>query len=134
MISSTNSIQKSDIELKKRREKALEVAQNCLQIFKTNFGATEAFICGSLAGDSPWHWHSDIDIAVRGMSKDDVWDAYSAIDDFIPYWLKVDIIPLEFAPSYLVDRILKKTPMSDNKYLALKTRIEDELISIIRSN
>lgn len=127
MIITNESIKKTDKELEERRQEALEVAEKCLQIFKADFGATEAFICGSLAEESPWHWHSDIDIAVEGMSKDDVWDAYFQIDDLVPHWLKVDIIPLEFAPSYLVDRILKKVPMSDNKYLALKSRIEDEL-------
>lgn len=117
----------SDKELEQRRQEALEIAEKCLQVFKNDFGATEAFLCGSLAGESPWHWHSDIDIAVKGMSKDNVWDAYFAIDELVPHWLKVDIIPLEFAPSYLVNRILKKVPMSDNKYLALKSRLEDEL-------
>jgi predicted nucleotidyltransferase len=127
MIVTSNLSVKFDKELEERKQEAFKVAEKCIHIFKTDFGATEAFICGSLAGESPWHWHSDIDIAVRGMSKDDVWDAYFQIDDLIPHWLKVDIIPLEFAPSYLVDRILKKVPMSDNKYLALKSRIEDEL-------
>lgn len=127
MIVTSNLINKLDKELEERRQEALKVAKKCIHIFRTDFGATEAFICGSLAGESPWHWHSDIDIAVRGMSKDDVWDAYFQIDDFVPHWLKVDIIPLEFAPSYLVNRILKKVLISDNKYLALKSRIEDEL-------
>ena len=98
-----------------------------MQVLQKDFGATEVILCGSLAGESPWHWHSDIDIAVRGMSKDAVWDAYSVLEDIVPYWLKVDLIPVEFAPSYLVNRILKIIPMPDNKYLALKYRIEDEL-------
>ncbi len=122
--------QKSNQELEARRQIALSVAEKCISLLKSHFGATEVILCGSLAGESPWHWHSDIDIAVRGMSKDAVWDAYSAIEDLIPHWLKVDLIPLEFAPDYLVNRILKKIPMSDNKYLALKVRIEDELISL----
>ncbi|AFZ36130.1 hypothetical protein Sta7437_2599 [Stanieria cyanosphaera PCC 7437] len=121
---------KSKIELEQRRQEALCTAERCMQLLRNDFGATEIILCGSLAGESPWHWHSDIDIAVRGMSKDAVWDAYSAIEDFVPHWLKVDLIPLEFAPSYLVHRILKKIPMPDNKYLALKTRIEDELKSL----
>ncbi|MGK7892318.1 MAG: nucleotidyltransferase domain-containing protein, partial [Xenococcus sp. (in: cyanobacteria)] len=80
--------------------------------------------------ETPWHWHSDIDLAVRGMTKDHVWTAYSEIEDIVPHWLQVDIIPLEFAPIYLVNRILQKTPMPENKYLALKIRIEDELNSL----
>ncbi len=121
---------KSQLELEQRRQQALVAAEKCMQVLQNDFGATEVMLCGSLAGESPWHWRSDIDIAVRGMSKDAVWDAYSVLEDIIPYWLKVDLIPVEFAPSYLVNRILKIIPMPDNKYLALKARIEDELKSI----
>lgn len=121
---------KSKIELEQRRQQALVAAEKCMQLLKDDFGATEVILCGSLAGESPWHWHSDIDLAVKGMSKDVVWDAYSAIEDIVPHGLKVDIVPLEFAPNYVVNRILKKIPMPENKYLALKSRIEDELKSI----
>jgi predicted nucleotidyltransferase len=123
-------IQKSNQELEPRRQIALSVAEKCISLLKSHFGATEVILCGSLAGESPWHWHSDIDLATRGMSKDEVWDASLAIQDIVPHWLKVDMIPLEFAPTHLVNRILKKIPMPKNKYLALKTRIEDELNSI----
>jgi predicted nucleotidyltransferase len=121
---------KSQLELEKRRKKALVVAKQCMQILKNNFGATEVILCGSLAGESPWHWHSDIDLAVKGMTQDDIWDAYLTIENLVPHWLKVDLIPLEFAPTYLINRILKKIPMPDNKYLALKVRLEDELKSL----
>ena len=117
-------------DLEERRQQALMVAKQCTEILQDNFGATEVILCGSLAGETPWHWHSDIDLAVKGMSKDAVWNAYTAIEDIVPSWLKVDIIPLEFAPIYLVDRILHKTPMPENKYLALKIRIEDEMKSL----
>lgn len=123
-------LSKSQLELEQRRQQALVVAEKCMQILQNDFGATEVLLCGSLAGKSPWHWHSDIDIAVRGMNKDTVWDAYSVLEDIVPYWLKVDLIPLEFASSRLVNRILNKVPMSENKYFALKIRIEDEINSI----
>ncbi|MEM9272623.1 MAG: nucleotidyltransferase domain-containing protein [Cyanobacteria bacterium P01_F01_bin.143] len=120
----------SNIELEQRRQEALITAKQCTNLLKDNFGATEVILCGSLAGETPWHWHSDIDLAVKGMSKDAVWDVYSAIEEIVPHWLKVDLIPLEFAPVYLVNRILKKIPMPDNKYLALKSHIEDEIRSL----
>ncbi len=123
-------ISHSPTDLKQRRQQALIVAKQCTQLLQDKFGATEVILCGSLAGETPWHWHSDIDLAVRGMTQDEVWDAYSTIEDIVPHWLKVDIIPLEFAPIYLVDRILHKTPMPENKYLALKIRIEDEMKSL----
>ncbi len=121
---------KSNIELEERRQEALVTVKQCTKLLKDNFGATEVILCGSLAGETPWHWHSDIDLAVKGMTKNAVWDAYSAIEEIVPHWLKVDLIPLEFAPVHLVDRILKKIPMSDNKYLALKSHMADEVKSL----
>ena len=126
----TNILSSLPTDLEARRQQALCVAENCIRLLQDKFGATEVIICGSLAGESPWHWHSDIDLATKGISKERVWEALLVIEDIVPYWLKVDVIPLEFAPSYLVDRILQKTPMPKNKYLALKIRIEDELISL----
>ena len=120
MKSTIESTSKFQIELEQRRQQALIAANKCMQILRHDFGATEVFLCGSLAGESPWHWHSDIDIAVRGMSKESIWNAYSALEDSVPNWLQVDLIPLEFAQTHLVDRILNKIPMSKNKYLALK--------------
>lgn len=118
-----------EISLEARRQQALFSAESCIKLLK-EMGATEVLLCGSLAGQSPWHWHSDLDLAVRGMSKSDVWDAYSAVEEIVPHWLEVDIIPLEFAPSFLTERILSKTPMPDNKYVALKLRIRDEMNSL----
>ena len=89
---------KSNIELEQRRQEALVAVKQCTKLIFKKFGATEVILCGSLAGETPWHWHSDIDLAVKGMTKDAVWDAYSAIEEIIPHWLKVDLIPLEFAP------------------------------------
>jgi predicted nucleotidyltransferase len=130
MTSAIESSIKSKTELAKRRKQALVAADKCRQILLNDFGATEVILCGSLAGESPWHWYSDLDLAVRGMTQDEIWKAYSAIEDFVPDWLKVDIIPLESVPQHIADRILKKTTMPDNKYLALKFRIQDELISL----
>jgi predicted nucleotidyltransferase len=121
--------QEINSELEARRQQALSSAESCIKLLK-QMGATEVLLCGSLAGQSPWHWHSDLDLAVKGMSKSDVWDAYSAVEEIVPHWLEVDIIPLEFAPSFLTERILSKTPMPDNKYLALKLRIRDEMNSL----
>ena len=42
----------------------------------------------------------------------------------------MDIIPLEFAPGFLAERILNRTSMSENKFLDLKLCIEDEMNSL----
>jgi hypothetical protein len=116
-------------ELEQRRSQALNTAEMCMQVLK-NLGASEVFICGSLAGETPWHWYSDLDLAILGLSQDQVWAAHTAIKDLSPSWLEVDLIPLEFAPEHLRDRILSKVPMADNKYSALKLRIDDEMDSL----
>lgn len=117
-------------ELEQRRQEALTVAQRCIQLLKQEFGATEVILFGSLVGDGPWHWQSDLDLAVRGMSEDAIWHAYSALESIVPSWLKIDLVPIERVPPRVAARILNLKPMSDNKYLALKSRLEDEVIAL----
>ncbi|MEM8781187.1 MAG: nucleotidyltransferase domain-containing protein, partial [Cyanobacteria bacterium P01_G01_bin.49] len=117
-------------ELEQRRQKALAVARHCITILEQEFGAKEVILYGSLAGDGPWHWQSDLDLAVKGMSEEAIWNAYSVLEKIAPSWLKIDLVPLERVPSRVADRILKLKPMSDNKYLALKSRLEDEMMAL----
>lgn len=117
-------------ELEQRRQEALTIAKRCIQLLKQEFGATEVILFGSLVGDGPWHWQSDLDLAVKGMSEDAIWHAYSALESIVPSWLKIDLVPLERVPPRVAARILNLKPMSDNKYLALKSRLEDEVIAL----
>ncbi|MEB3337478.1 MAG: nucleotidyltransferase domain-containing protein [Leptolyngbyaceae bacterium] len=116
--------------LEQRRQEALAFSDRCIQVLKQDFGATEVIVFGSLRGDSPWHWRSDLDLAVRGMTDDGIWNAYSALEKISPPWLKVDLVPVDKAPALVRCRILQEQPMPKNKYLALKVRIEDELVSM----
>lgn len=112
-----------------RKQTALEIAEKCRQILLQQ-GAKAVILFGSLTGESPWHWASDIDLAVTGMSEQQRWDAYSVLERISPDWLKIDLVALEEVPLFVRDRILKTKPMPSNKYLALKTRIEDEMIAL----
>lgn len=58
-----------------RREIALSLAAKCTQVLKEEFGAQEVIVFGSLRGDTPWHSASDLDLAVRGLSKDKTLEA-----------------------------------------------------------
>ena len=75
-----------NLTLEKRKEKALKIADDCIKILKEEFGANEVIIFGSLRGDSPWHEQSDLDLAVKGMSDDDIWNAYGNIEKVVPSW------------------------------------------------
>jgi predicted nucleotidyltransferase len=101
-----------------------------MQVLKEDFGAEKVILFGSLRGDGPWHEKSDLDLAVEGLSEQGFWDAYGALEKLMPDWLLFDLIPLAKTPDYLRDRILQKTPMPTNPYLALKVRIEEEMVAM----
>ena len=48
-----------------------------------------------MRGDSPWHEKSDLDLAVKGMSDDQIWNAYETLEKIVPSWLKFDLVPSE---------------------------------------
>jgi predicted nucleotidyltransferase len=118
------------INLSERRQQALAIADKCMQVLKEDFGAEKVILFGSLRGDGPWHEKSDLDLAVEGLSEQGFWDAYGALEKLMPDWLLFDLIPLAKTPDYLRDRILQKTPMPTNPYLALKVRIEEEMVAM----
>lgn len=127
----TNTIENKDIiALKQRKQQALQIAEQCTQILKQEYNAEEVILFGSLRGDSPWHWDSDLDLAVKGISDDVFWNARSKIEKIMPDWLKFDLVTLEQVPLQVRNRILQVNPMPKNKYLALKTHIEDEMLAL----
>lgn len=115
--------------LEERKQEALQTTEKCRQILLEK-GAKEVILFGSLSGESPWHWQSDLDLAVRGMSEKQQWEAYSLLEKITPNWLKIDLVALEEIPDFVCSRILEEKTMPTNKYLALKTRIEDEMIAL----
>ncbi len=53
------------------------------------------------------------------------------MEALIPPWLEVDLVPLERVYPEVRTRILGDGSMSENPYLALKTRLEDELAVMV---
>ena len=119
--------------LEQRRQKALKIAQECAHILQQEFGATEVIVFGSLRGDAPWHWRSDLDLAVRGLSEPAIWEAYSKIEKVVPSWLRFDLVSVDDVSPQFRTRILQEQAMPQNKYLALKARLDDEIIAIERN-
>jgi predicted nucleotidyltransferase len=113
--------------LEQRRQAAIAVAERCKQVLTQEFGATEVIVFGSLRGDAPWHWQSDLDLAVRGLSDAEILAAYERLEAIVPVDLPFDLVDVERVNPRVKTRILQEEAMAENKYLALKTRIEDEL-------
>lgn len=122
-----------------RRQQAKEAAEACARLLKEQFGAREVYLFGSLAGQSPWHSRSDIDLAVEGLAHREYIPALSALWQLLPDGLELDLITLEDAPPKLVARIRGEEKMPDDSQEApedprevLKKAIADELINLDR--
>jgi len=118
------------IALEQRRQVALAVANKCKQVLCDRFGATDVRVFGSLAGQSPWHWDSDLDLAVAGLSFEQWLAAIDAVGAIAPDWLSIDLVRLETINSAVRRRILKEMSMPSNKFLALKEHLTDELLAL----
>ncbi|NEP01916.1 MAG: nucleotidyltransferase domain-containing protein [Symploca sp. SIO2E9] len=120
-------------QLEQRRLEALAIAKKCEQVLREKFGVTKVILFGSITGQSPWHWDSDLDIAVTPL-PDDAWlEAYGELEKIAPNWLKIDLVRLERVHPAVRARILQEKTMPDNPYLVLKEHLTDELAALERS-
>jgi len=115
-----------------RRAEALEIADACTRVLKERFGARAVYLFGSARGDAPWHSDSDLDLAVEGLSGKEIWQAEAELERVAPDWLEVDLVPLERVYPEVRARILGEKQMPENPYLALRTRLDEELIDLDR--
>jgi predicted nucleotidyltransferase len=121
------------IALASRRQMAWQAAEDCSALLVNQFQARRVILFGSLAGHSPWHEKSDIDLAVEGLPEGSLFTAYGACRELIPPSLALDLVPLEMATPELRARILgKRVEMGNTPLLALRALIEDELTGLDR--
>jgi uncharacterized protein len=61
---------KTRVEVTKRRRRAVVVARKAAKLLKTEFGAEEVILFGSLARRGDFTLYSDIDLAERGIPSE----------------------------------------------------------------
>lgn len=115
-----------------RRQEALALVAKCTKLLQSRYGAKRVIPFGSALGEGIWHERSDLDLAVEGVSAEALWQAEKELEAIIPSWLKVDLVSLDQVYPEVRDRILGERPMPEDPYLALKARLEDELIGLER--
>lgn len=115
-----------------RHQKAEEAAEACVRVLKEQFGVKAVYLFGSLAGQSPWHSRSDIDLAVEGLPPEQYVKALSTLWELLPEGIELDLITLEDAPPELVARIKGDVEMPEEPKAALKQEITDELANLDR--
>ena len=85
---------KFSAEIATRRRRAISVARKAAKLLKTNFGAKEVILFGSLARRGSFSLYSDIDLAVRGIAPDKFYAAISAMMD-VSVEFKIDVVEPE---------------------------------------
>jgi predicted nucleotidyltransferase len=97
---------KMGAELSKRRRLAKVAALKAAKLLKSEFGATEVILFGSLARRGDFTLFSDIDLAVRGVPPDSFYAAVDAILG-LNVGFKIDLAELETCPPALLKNIEK---------------------------
>ena len=90
-------------QMKQRQKEAWKIAQSCAQILKQKFGVQRVVLFGSMLNHELISSHSDIDLAVWGLSEKDLWKAGAAIEkghDFI-----IDLVEAENQKPHILNAI-----------------------------
>jgi len=96
-------------------------------VLKEKFDAREAYVFGSLRGDSPWHERSDVDIAVEGLAPGRYIDALVDLYELLPEGMELDLVPLERAVPELAALAKGEIIMPKEPIEALKMEVQNEL-------
>ncbi len=117
-------------EIETRRSVALKAADKCIKVLKERFGVKEAFIAGSLRGDTPWHDRSDVDIAVEGLEPGRYIEAMEELWNLIPEGIDLDLIPLERLPKHIAAMLKGEKKMDEMR--TFRELIKGEILNLSR--
>jgi predicted nucleotidyltransferase len=110
----------------------LAMVARCTQLLESRYGAKRVIPFGSALQERAWHARSDLDLAVEGLTSEDLWQAEKELEAMVPPWLQVDLVPLEQVFPEVRSRILGERTTPEDPYLALNARLDDELIGLER--
>ena len=87
-----------------RRARARSVAERAAQLLKRDFGVTRVVLFGSLLRDAVYSPHSDIDLAVWGLSDRLYYRVVSKLLDLDPS-IPIDLLRGEDMPPHLIQAV-----------------------------
>jgi len=91
-------------EIAERRRRAIRLARKAAQLLKSDFGAKEVILFGSLASRLGFTRWSDIDLASRGIPSERYLTAMDTVLHLDPEF-KIDLIELETCSPALLKSI-----------------------------
>ncbi len=80
-------------EREQERLRLLALTIDALKTVAPRFAISKAYVTGSLCKEGRFHSHSDIDIAVAGLTKANYFTFMAAMQDLLP--IQVEVIELE---------------------------------------
>src|SRR3970040_161126 len=95
---------KFSAEIASRRRRAMLAARKAAKLLKTEFGAKEVILFGSLARHVGFTLWSDIDLASRGIPSEKYLAAMDTVFYLSPEF-KIDLVELETCPPALLKSI-----------------------------
>lgn len=93
-------------EISGRRKQALSVARKATKLLKTEFGATEVILFGSLARRNSFSLYCDIDLAVRGIAPEKFFVASAAIER-VDVNFQIELVELETCSPAILKNVEK---------------------------
>jgi predicted nucleotidyltransferase len=90
-----------------RRQRAWDAVRQITAMLRTTYGAKQIIVFGSLVATGPFDAHSDIDLAVSGISFDQFFRAYVDAMD-VAQGFKLDLLDLADCPATMRESIIAK--------------------------
>lgn len=90
-----------------RQMQALAVAQRAADMLRTDFGATQVVLIGSLTGATTFHDRSDVDLVVYGIRQEDYWRAVAQLLSLDPT-IEIDLIEAANAASWVEEAVARE--------------------------
>lgn len=86
-------------QMRLKQQQGLQVARQCAFILKQDFGVERVVLFGSLLDAEQMWWGSDIDLAVWGLAKQDLFKAGAAIEHGHDF--EIDLVPVTDAKPHI---------------------------------
>ncbi len=90
-------------QMQQRQQKGWEVARQCARILKEQFGVQRVVLFGSMLSPEEMSPHSDIDLAVWGLTEQELFRAGAAIER--GHEFMVDLVEVHKAKPHILKAI-----------------------------
>lgn len=104
-MSLVTMLKERDEKRKKLRQDVIKEVSRLVSVLKKRYSFDSVYIYGSLLTDK-FSFHSDIDLVIKGLKKEDFFKAYALLLKESVY--RIDLKPFEDMPVEMQEKVLLK--------------------------